>query len=156
MTFKIEGLPVNQYQHLFGLSDTELAAHGAKRYVCDETPGFPDRIEMRDAEVGETLLLLNHVNMELDTPYKATHAIFVREGASETYQSKNTIPPVMYNRVISLRAFDEQGMMLDANIATGEEIKATVMKLFKNPDVKFINAHNAVRGCFSGRISRTE
>ncbi|MEP3196289.1 MAG: DUF1203 domain-containing protein [Lentilitoribacter sp.] len=154
MDFTITGLPVDDFSHLFGLSDDELASHGAKRYICDETPGFPDRIEMRDAEIGEQLILLNHTSMEKNSPYRATHAIFVLENAKQTYQAINEIPPVMYNRILSLRGFDLDGMMVDAKIAKGNDIRKAVLELLTNKRVVHIDAHNAAQGCFSGRITR--
>jgi hypothetical protein len=154
MDFTITGLPVDDFSHLFGLSDDELASHGAKRYICDETPGFPDRIEMRDAEIGEQLILLNHTSMENNSPYRATHAIFVLENAKQTYQAINEIPTVMYNRILSLRGFDPDGMMVDAKIAKGNDIRKAVLELLADKRVVHIDAHNAAQGCFSGRIKR--
>lgn len=154
MDFTIEGLSADDFRHLYGLTDEELEAQGAKRYVCDNTPGFPDRVEMRDAEIGETLLLVNHVSMGKDSPYKASHAIFVREGAEETYEAKNQVPPVMYNRLLSLRAFDGAGMIVDADVVTGDDIQPCIERLLENSSVEHIDAHNAGRGCFSGRITR--
>lgn len=154
MDFTITGLPVDDFSHLFGLSDNELASHGAKRYNCDETPGFPDRIEMRDAEIGEQLILLNHTSMGKNSPYRATHAIFVLEYARQSYHAINEIPTVMYNRMLSLRAFDQDGMMVDAKIAKGDEIRKAVLELLANKRVVHVDAHNAAQGCFSGRITR--
>jgi hypothetical protein len=154
MDFTITGLPVDDFSHLFGLSDNELASYGAKRYICDETPGFPDRIEMRDAEIGEQLILLNHTSMGKNSPYRATHAIFVLENASQRYHSENEIPPVMYNRMLSLRGFDQDGMMVDAKIAKGDDIRKAVLELLADKRVVHIDAHNAAQGCFSGRIKR--
>lgn len=154
MDFIIEGLPACNFDHLYGLPDEDLAKYGAKRYLCDASPGFPDRIEMRDAQIGESLLLVNHTSMGKDTPYKATHAIFVLEGAKEAYCGKNVVPPVMYNRLLSIRAFDESGMMVDAEVAKGEDIKRVITRLFSDKRVAHIDAHNAAQGCFSGRINR--
>lgn len=154
MEFTIRGLPAQNYSHLFGMSDAELVAHGARRYVCDANPGFPDRIEMRDADIGETLLLINHTSMDKDTPYKASHAIFVREGAIKTYEASNEIPPIMFDRLMSLRAFDQAGMMLDAAVASGIEIRTFVEKALMNKSIAHIDAHTATRGCFIGRIER--
>ena len=154
MAFRITGLSPEPFRHLYGLSEQELAAHGVKRYVADEKPGFPDRVEMRDAEPGETLLLLNHMCQPADTPYRATHAIFVREGAEETYDRVDEIPEVMRLRLLSLRAYDEDGMMLDADVVDGVRIEAVIERFFANPKVAYIHAHNAKRGCYSGRIDR--
>lgn len=154
MKFVIRGLSASHYRQLYGMSNEKLEANGAKRYVCDATPGYPDRIEMRDAEIGETLLLVNHVSMDKRTPYKASHAIFVREGAEHSFEAENEVPPVMFNRLLSLRAFDQSGMMVDADIAKAEKIQTTIEKMLGDKQVAHIDAHNAVRGCFSGRITR--
>ena len=154
MSFRITGLSPEPFQHLYGLSQEELARHGVKRYVADEKPGFPDRIEMKDAEPGQTMLLINHVCQPADTPYHARHAIFVREEARQTYDRIGEIPEVMRCRLLSLRAFDEVGMMLDADVLDGANIEDAIERFFANPDVAYIHVHNAKRGCYSGRIDR--
>ena len=154
MTFRITGLSPEPFQYLFGLPDEELARHGVKRYVADKKPGFPDRIEMRDGEPGETFLLLNHVCQPADTPYRATHAIFVREGATDIYDEIGHVPEVMRLRLLSLRAYDADGMMLDADVVEGAQIEPVIEQLLANPDVSYIHVHNAKRGCYSGRIDR--
>src|ERR1017187_3751387 len=111
MAFRITGLSPEPFRHLYGLSNQELAHRGVKRYIADKQPGFPDRIEMRDASVGEKLLLLNHVCQPAETPYRATHAIFVREGAENAYGRMGGVPGVMRPRLVSRRSDDAEGMM---------------------------------------------
>ena len=154
MSFRVTGLPAEPFRSLYGLSDQELARRGVKRYIADKKPGFPDRIEMRDAEIGETLLLLNHVCQPANTPYRATHAIFVREGAENTYDRVGEIPQVMRTRLLSLRAYDAEGMMLDADVVEGKEVESVIARFFGSAHVAYIHAHNAKRGCYSGRIER--
>jgi Protein of unknown function (DUF1203) len=154
MSFRITGLSPEPFRPLYGLSDEELARRGVKRYVADHAPGFPDRIEMRDAEVGEKLLLLNHVCQPANTPYRATHAIFVREGAENTYDRVDVVPEVMRTRLLSLRAYDVLGMMLDADVVDGGQIEGVIARFFQSFQVAYIHAHNAKRGCYSGRIDR--
>ncbi len=154
MRFRNTGLSAEPFRHLYGLSDQELAPHGVKRYVADKRPGFPDRIEMRDASIGETLLLLNHVCQPANTPYRATHAIFVREGAEHAYDGVDVVPEVMRTRLLSLRAYDAEGMMLDADVVEGKEIEDVISRFFVSPHIAYIHAHNAKRGCYSGRIDR--
>jgi Protein of unknown function (DUF1203) len=154
MTFRITGLDAAPFQHLYGLSDDDLAQAGAKRYLVDESPGFPDRIEMRDAAVGETMLLVNYVHQPAKTPYFASHAIFVREGATTTYATQNEVPDVLRRRIISLRGFDASGMLRDADVTDGREIEAVIARLFANPEIGYIHAHNAKQGCYAGRIDR--
>ncbi|PHS24430.1 MAG: hypothetical protein COA84_09395 [Robiginitomaculum sp.] len=154
MTYSVRGLLAKPYMHFYGLSDEDLANFGAKRLPVDVCPGFPDRIEMREIAVGAHVLLLNQVSMALNTPYRAAHAIFIREGAVNAYEERNEVPAVMFDRLLSLRAFDEKGMMVDAVLAKGDEIESTILRFFANPDVKNIHAHNAKRRCFSGEVIR--
>jgi hypothetical protein len=154
MGFRITGLSPEPFRHLYGLSDEELVLHGVKRYIADKQPGFPDRIEMRDAFVGEKLLLLNHVCQPADTPYRATHAIFVREGAENVYDRVDEVPEVMRTRLLSLRAYGTEGMMLDADVVDGQHVEGVIARFFASPLVAYIHAHNAKRGCYSGRIDR--
>jgi hypothetical protein len=154
MSFRITGLSPEPFRPLFGLTDEELAKHGAKRYVADAKLGFPDRIEVRDAEPGETLLLVNHIHQPADTPYRASHAIFVREGAAAAYDRIDEIPEVLRVRSISLRAFDANHMMIDADLVDGRALESLIERFFANPDTAYLHAHYAKRGCYAARIDR--
>jgi len=154
MSFRITGLSPEPFQQFFGLSDAELSTLGIKRYIVDKNPGFPDRIELSDAEPGQTVLLLNHVCQPADTPYRASHAIFVREGATQAYDAINRIPESMRVRLLSLRAYSADGMMLEADVVEGAVMEPVITRFFANPDVSYIHAHNAKRGCYAARIDR--
>ncbi len=154
MTFRITGLSPEPFRHLFGLSEEELSRKGVKRYVADKKPGFPDRIAMRDVDPGERVLLLNHLCQPADTPYRAAHAIFIGEGSEATYDRVGEVPEVMRVRLLSLRAYDAEHMMIDADVVDGREVEPVIARLLANPDVAYIHAHNAKRGCYSGLIAR--
>src|SRR5688572_29804564 len=111
MAYRIEGLSPAAFEDLFGLSDEELAARCAIRVKADAAVGFPCRITLEDAAPGETLILLNHVSQDAPTPYRASHAIFVRESAREAAMYVDEPPPVFAGRTLSLRGFDAEGMM---------------------------------------------
>lgn len=154
MAFRITGLSPEPFRHLFGLSEEALAEQGVVRRVVGADSGFPDRIEMREGRPGEVFLLLNHICQPADSPYRATHAIYVRDGAEETYDQVDRVPDVMRRRLLSLRGFDAHGMIVDADVAPGTEVEALIERLFANPKVAYIHAHNARQGCYSGRIDR--
>jgi hypothetical protein len=154
MSFRIRGLDPAPFIHLFGLSDAELAAQGAERYVADAPGALPDRITMCDAEPGEAMILLNHVYQPAKSAYHGTHAIFVKEGATETYDAVDEIPPVMAHRLLSLRGFNDNDKIADGRVVEGSEAAETIKAMFDNPEVRYIHAHNAGHGCFSGRIDR--
>jgi hypothetical protein len=154
MSFRITGLEPDTFQPLFGLSDAELTERGVKRYAVDKKPGFPDRIELRDAEPGESVLLLNYVHQPANSPYRASHAIFVIEGAKQRYDRIDEIPAVMRSRMLSLRAFDDEGMIVDADVVEGAQADGLVEKFLGKPAVSYIQAHYARFGCYAARIER--
>ena len=154
MSYRFQGLEPDQYRHLFGLSDEELAKQGAVRMIADTSPGFPCRITLDDAAPGESLLLLNHVSHDSDGPYRASHAIFVGEAAARAADFVDRIPPALDRRVLSLRAFDGAGMMVDAALVQPGKADAALRELLANPAVDHVDAHNAVRGCFAARAIR--
>ena len=152
MTYRITGLDPEPFRPLFALSDEELASRGAMRMTVAEKPSFPCRVTLEDREIGEQVLLLNHVSHK-GGPYHASHAIFVSDGAPGTFVDE--VPPVFNGRVLSLRAFDDEGLMAEAALAQPGEADAVIRKLLANELVDHIDAHNATRGCFSARIERS-
>lgn len=154
MSFRIQGLDPQPFRHLNGLSDEELARLGAKRFTVDAKPGFPDRIEVRDLEVGETAILLNYEHQPATTPYRASHAIFVSEGATKACDMIDSIPEVLRIRPISLRAFNEAGEMVDADLVDGHDLPPLIERFFANPEVAYLHAHYAKRGCYAALVTR--
>ena len=154
MSFRLIGLDPAPFRPLYGLSDAELATRGVERVVANASPGFPDRIELRDLDPGETALLLNHVHQPADTPYRASHAIFVREGAVATFDAVDTIPEVLRLRPLSLRAFDAGHRMVDADLADGAIAAEAIDRLLAGTAVAYLHIHYARRGCYAARAKR--
>jgi hypothetical protein len=152
--YRIQGLSPEPFLPLYGLSDEELAKRSAKRYVANAKSGFPDRIEMRDAEPGERLILVNYVHQPADTPYRASHAVFVLEGAEKTYDAVNEVPEVLRRRLISIRAFDLNHWMVEGDVCDGRELDAAINKLLAKSQVAYLHAHYAKPGCYAARIER--
>ena len=153
MTYVVRGLDPAPYRPLFGLSDAELTDRGAVRMTVT-TPSFPCRVSLTDRALGETVLLVNHVSHDVANPYCASHAIFVTEGVEEAAEYVDRVPPVFEKRILSLRGFDENGMMADAILTQPGEADAGIRKLFANANIVSVHAHNATRGCFAARIER--
>jgi hypothetical protein len=154
MTYRITGLSPAPFAPLFGKSDPELAELGVERVIADAANCYPDRITMRDAEVGESLLLLNHQHQPAQSPYQSSHAVFVLEGADEMYSAVDEIPPVMIHRLLSLRGFNAADKIADGRVVAGADADATIRDMLRNDDILYIHAHNAGRGCYSGLIER--
>lgn len=155
MTYQIAGLDPSPFAPLYGLSNEELSQQGIVRMRVSDRPGFPCRIRLDDGEIGETVLLLNHVSHDVANPYRASHAIFVTEGADEAATFVDEVPPALDRRILSLRAFDAAGMMRDAVLAQPGEADGAIRQLFEAPETAYIHAHNAIRGCFAAKVERS-
>jgi hypothetical protein len=153
VTYRITGIDPAPYHHLYGLSDEELARQGIVRMTVIAKPSFPCRVSLTDRDIGESVLLLNHVSQDIG-PYRASHAIFVTEGADEAALYVDEVPPVFGPRVLSLRGFDKNGMMAEAILTQPGEADAGIRKLLADPAIETIHAHNATRGCFAAKIER--
>jgi hypothetical protein len=152
--FVIHGLDPAPFTGLYGLSDAALAERGVVRMAVDGKPGFPCRVTLEDAEVGESMLLLNHEHLPVESPYRQRHAIFVRDGATEAARFENEVPEQLAIRTLSLRAYDAEGMMTDAGLVEGSDLVSLIDRFFADPSVAYLHAHNARRGCFAARIDR--
>lgn len=154
MTYRIDGLPRENFCDLLGLPRDELARQGARRVVADSKPGFPCRVTLEDAEPGESLILFNHVSHDVPTPFRSAYAVYVREKAAEPACYVDEPPPVFAGRALGLRGFDAEGMLRGALLALPGEADSKIRALFERPEIEAIHAHNAAAGCFAARIVR--
>ena len=122
MPFQYIGLPSDTFASLHAMSDAQLAAIGAQRMAVDEKPGFPCRVTLADAEPGERVILLSYNHQNAQTPYKSAGPIFVREAARDTYNSSAVPAVFLTGRLLSARAYDANGMMVDADVVEGAQI----------------------------------
>ncbi len=152
--FTITGLDPAPFAALYGLADDALAAQGVERMRVTEHPGFPCRVTLQDAAVGEQVLLLNHEHLAVDSPYRQRHAIFVREGATSQGHYADEVPDQLAIRLLSVRAYDDRGQMTDAEVIEGRDLRALITRFFADPQTDYLHAHNAKRGCFAARIDR--
>lgn len=111
-------------------------------------------MSLEDAAVGESVLLLNYDHQPAASPYRASHAIFVREGAAEYRPVPGAVPEVLRRRTLSARAFDEQGMMVAAEIVAGTALEPVIAALLGDPQAAYLHLHNAGPGCFAARVDR--
>lgn len=153
-SFQIVALPSERFEPLFRLGDEELRAMGSRRVVVDDTPGFPCRVSLVDAEVGETVLLLPFVHHDVSTPYRASGPIYVRPGATTAKPGVNEVPGMFRHRLLSLRAYDRAAMMVGAEVVHGKELEAAIGRLFGAPGTTYLHIHNAGPGCFNCRVNR--
>jgi hypothetical protein len=154
MRFQIAPLPLAQFSPLFAQSDRELAARNIVRRVVDRYPGFPCRVSLEDAPIGETVLLLNYEHQPAASPYRSSHAIFVRQHAREARPGVNEIPEVLSRRLLSVRGFDARGFMVKADVVEGAAAADAISDFFAAEEVAYLHIHNAKYGCYAARVDR--
>jgi len=152
MSFRILPLNMAEFAPLFRLSDEELAARRARRMA--KGTGMPCRVSLADAEEGETVLLLNYTHLDVDTPYRASHAICVRENAREADLAVDEVPVAIRRRLVSARLFDEEGNIVGSDVFEGTELAGFLTQGFQRADVGFAHIHYARNGCFAAKAVR--
>jgi len=152
--FRLVGLAPEAFAPFFALTDEQLAERGIHRVVADRKPGYPCRISLVDAEIGEPLLLLPYCHQPANSPYQASGPIFIRSGARQRVADASEVPPYVTDRLMSVRAYDERDFIVDAEVCAGADVAATIRRMFEDAQVRYIHLHNAKRGCFSCRAER--
>jgi hypothetical protein len=154
MSYRIRGLPFAPFQDFTRLDELALGARGAVRVIAtDDT--FPCRVTLAHAGVGESLLLLNYTHLDSPhSPYHASGPIYVREAFTETFEAENQLPAPLRSRLLSLRAYAEGDMMVDAEVIDGKEADVEIERMLQCREVRFIHVHYARRGCYAARIDR--
>jgi hypothetical protein len=147
--FQLSGIDYGHFEALFLLSDDELKAHRAVRLQVTENPGFPCRVSLEDAEIGEELLLLPYLHQPTSSPYRASGPIFVRRNAVRRTLEVGEVTPYVTRREISLRAYDAADMLVTATVCEGAAVAGELGRFFDNASIEYIHLHNAKPGCFS-------
>lgn len=153
MTFRILGLDPAPFQALHALAAADLVQHGVERVGVSAVHSAPCRVSLDDIAPGASVLLLNHTHQPAATPYHQQGPIFV-SAASVRADYRDEMPPALARRTLSLRGFDARHMMIEADLVEGAEAPALIARFFANPNVAYIHAHYARRGCFAATIER--
>lgn len=151
MDFRIRGLEARQFAHLFGLSDSELAAQGAIRKIADGPR--PCRISLTDATPGDEVILVNFEHHDVASPYRMRFAIFVRRG-EETFDAVNTVPDQLRRRTLAVRGFDDRGMMTGWELIEGTWLDEAIERQLGNPAAQYLHVHFAAPGCYAAKVER--
>ena len=151
MSFRITGLPAQDFSHLFSLDDAELAALGAVRRTAQH--GAPCRISLTDATPGDEVILVNYEHHKVDSPYRMRFAIYVRKG-EETYDKVDEVPQQLRTRTLAARSFDADGMMVERELVEGTALEGAIGRLLANPRAAYLHVHFAAPGCYAARVER--
>jgi hypothetical protein len=154
MHFRILGLPAEQFKPLFTLSDAELAEKGAVRRIADARErGYPCRVSLADSNPGDALILVNYEHHAVASPYRMRFAIYVREG-DETFDAVDTVPAQLRGRMLAVRAYDAEAMMVGWDLVDGDKIEGVITRLLAEPRAAYLHVHFAAPGCYAARVER--
>lgn len=152
--FKIKPLNHEEFLGFFDLTNQELEKIDAIKMRVDKFPGFPCRISLEDAEIGEEVILLPYKHHKTNSPYQSSGPIFIRKRANTPIFENNEIPTIFNHRLLSLRSYDENGMMKQAIVIEGSSLKEEIIRTFENEKIDYIHIHNAKPGCFACLVQR--
>jgi hypothetical protein len=100
------------------------------------------------------LLIVTHFEHQpANTPYRASHAIYVRKG-EKTYDAVDQVPEQLRLRLLSVRAFDHKGLMVSADVVDGKELEGAIERLLGDDRADYLHVHYAKPGCYAARIER--
>ena len=155
MSFRILGLTPEQFEPYFAMSDDELRAIGAVRHTVEQD-GLPCRVSLEHARLGDEIVLVNFEHQPGHTPYRSRHAIYVSRRATRAYDEIDQVPETILTRLVAVRAFDANDMMIDADVVEGVNAAALFEKMLADPAAKYLHVHNARRGCYAARVERAQ
>jgi hypothetical protein len=101
--FKFVALEKDQFDSLVELNDGELESHHAKWMIVDEEPGYPCRVSLEDAKIGEKVLFMPYWHHDVKSAYRAMGTILVREKAASTKFEVNQVPKMLLHRLLSVK-----------------------------------------------------
>jgi hypothetical protein len=154
MMITLSGLAPEPFQPLFALDDEALHQRGIRRMLAPDDPGigYPCRVSLEFARPGDEMLLLNYRHFDdARSPYRSEGPIFIRRGV-EQFQGRGEWPEIVMQRAMSVRAYDHDGMMAEAEIAEKEALKDLASAWLARPDIVHVDIHSMRRGCFFCRL----
>lgn len=152
--FIIKPIEKSMFSEYFNLNDQQLEKFSAKWLIADSKPGFPCRVSLKEAEIGERVLLIPYKYHDVNSPYKASGPIFIREDAVEAKLNINEIPEILTKRLLSVRAYSEDSIMIHAKTTLGSGLEKIIYNQLTDANVKYLQVHNANPGCFNCTVYR--
>jgi len=134
---------------------TRLQQAGREVYVADAMPGSPCRRCLKDAEIDDELILVSHDPFNSDSPYRSASPIFLHRHACQP-PDLDELPLQLTGRQLSVRSFDTNEMMIDADVIDGEQLDETIRRFFNDQRSTKLHVHNASRGCWATSIMKAE
>jgi hypothetical protein len=137
--------------HALPAGDADPCAPARRAVVAEGRE--PCRRCLRNARPGEPLLLLPYDPFLVRSPYTGEGPVYVHADGCDAHQPEPDELPEQVDdrRQFSVRAYDADAMMLDAQVVPGPELADHARALLSD-GAAFVHAHFAGPGCFAFRI----
>ncbi|KAI1319653.1 hypothetical protein F5Y16DRAFT_414159 [Xylariaceae sp. FL0255] len=131
------------------------------------TVPVPCRRCLQDSTVGEEMLLVSYDPFLGDSPYRCASPIFVHASCEPAVfpSSGGLLPEQQRTRPLSIRAYDENHMMLSAQNVQGDQLLEVCDRILREEvtsvlgtkaTARYCHVHYAQPGCFAVRVERGE
>ncbi len=79
--------------------------------------------------------------------------IFVRKN-DKTFDAIDRVPEQLRKRMLAVRAFDADAMMIGHELIAGETLESAIERRLADPRAAYLHVHFAAPGCYAARIDR--
>lgn len=152
--FQFKALDMHLFSSYFEMTPSELTGIGAYFFESDEYPCYPCRVSLEDAQIGETVLAITYEHNSVLSPYRSSGPIFIRANVHTAVLEQNEVPDLLRHRLLSIRGYDNKGIMKAADTAPGIEVESVLKRQFNDESVEYIQIHNAGPGCFNCTVHK--
>ncbi len=154
VNFQFVALDKSEFESYLELTDEGLSDCNARWLVADVKPGFPCRVSLQNAEIGERVLAISYCFQNAASPYRASGPIFVRELAETANPSVNEVPEMLVESLLSVRAYNAENMLVAADVVEGVKLESAITNQFSEDSVDYLHIHYAKHGCFNSVVRR--
>ena len=154
VNFQFVALEKSAFDYFYAFPDEELSNRNARWVVADANPGYPCRVSLQNAEVGEPVLAISYCFQNADSPYRASGPIFVREMAETARPSINEIPKMLIDSLLSVRAYNSTNSLIASDVVEGAHLESVITSQLSDDSVDYLHVHYAKHGCFNSVVCR--
>jgi hypothetical protein len=130
--------------------DVDVDPSRARRMFADGPS--PGRRCLRNAEIGDALVLAPYNPFTLSSPYAGEGPVFVHADGCTAHQPvPGALCEQVFGRLLSVRAYDAEAMMLGSEVLPGEQL-AERAAAWLGSSSAFLHVHFAGPGCFAFRV----
>jgi Protein of unknown function (DUF1203) len=154
LRFAIEALPTADLDDIRQAGRDRYGNPLMRRVVGAGDAGSPLRCCLREAAIGEQIVLIAHSPRGGTGVYREVGPVFIHADKCAGYLTPGQYPDGFRHRQQVFRAYDSQGRICDAILVNGIEAEEVIADLLARRGVAVVQSRNLLYGCFMFLISR--